>query len=47
MKHKFFHIPAYDPVTAENELNVFVAQHRITHIERHFVADAANSFWSV
>ncbi len=47
MKHKFFIIPAADPVTAENELNVFIAQHRITHIERHFVVDGTNSFWPI
>ncbi len=44
MKYKFFQIPAGDSIAAENELNAFVAQHRITHIDRHFVADAANSF---
>jgi superfamily II DNA helicase RecQ len=47
MKHKFFNIPVADPVNAETELNAFIAQHRITHIDRHFVADGANSFWSI
>ena len=45
MKYKFFKIPVSDPVSAETELNAFIAQHRISHIDSHFVADAANSFW--
>jgi superfamily II DNA helicase RecQ len=47
MKHKFFKIPVSDPVNGEIELNTFVSQHRIAHIDRHFVADGANSFWSI
>jgi superfamily II DNA helicase RecQ len=47
MKHKFFQVPVCDSLAAENELNAFVAQHRIIHVDKHFVADAGNSFWSV
>ena len=47
MKHKFFKIPVSDPVNAETELNTFISQHRIAHIDRYFVADGANSFWSI
>ncbi|MFI3197177.1 MAG: HRDC domain-containing protein [Methylococcaceae bacterium] len=47
MKHKFFNVPVSDPVNAEAELNTFVSQHRIAHIDRYFVADGANSFWSI
>jgi hypothetical protein len=46
MKHKFFKVPVSDPVNAETELNTFISQHRIAHIDRYFVADGANSFWS-
>lgn len=47
MKHKFFQVPVCDSLAAENELNMFVAQHRITHIDKQFVADGANSFWAI
>lgn len=47
MKHKFFIIPAKDPTQAEAELNTFYAQHRVTGVEKQFIADGANSFWSV
>jgi superfamily II DNA helicase RecQ len=36
-----------DSFADENELNTFVSQHRISHIDKHFVADGANSFWSI
>ena len=47
MKHKFFKIPVSYSEVYEKELNIFIAQHRITHIDRHFVADGVNSFWSI
>lgn len=47
MKHKFFIIPAKDPTQAEAELNAFYAQHRVTGVEKQFIPDGANSFWSV
>ena len=47
MKHKFFKVPVSDPVNGETELNTFMSQHRIAHIDRYFVADGANSFWSI
>lgn len=47
MKYKFFRIPVCDQQQAENELNAFCSQHRITHTEKHFVMDGANSFWSI
>ena len=47
MKHTFFKVPVSDPVNAETELNTFMSQHRIAHIDRYFVADGANSFWSI
>lgn len=47
MKHRFFAIPALDPGPAEEELNRFWTQHRVVALDKHFVADGANSFWSV
>ena len=47
MKHTFFKVPVSDPVNMEAELNAFVSQHRIAHIDRYFVADGENSFWSI
>lgn len=47
MKLKFFKIPVSDSVILETEVNMFITQHRITHIEKQFVVDGANSFWSI
>ena len=47
MKLKFFAIPALAPEAAEAELNRFLDSHRVSHIERQFLADAAASFWAV
>ena len=40
-------IPAQDSSDATNELNNFCTQHRIAAIEKQFVNDGANSFWSI
>lgn len=47
MKLKFFAIPALSPEDAEAEVNRFLGAHRISHVERQFIADGAASFWSV
>ena len=47
MKYKFFAIPARNPELAEAALNAFCSQHRIGFIEKHLVADGADSFWSI
>ncbi len=36
-----------DAAEIEAELNTFCSQHRITQVEKNFVADGANSFWSI
>lgn len=46
MKHRFFKISVADSGAAEEELNAFYAQHRIVAVDKHFVADGSNSFWS-
>jgi superfamily II DNA helicase RecQ len=46
MRYEFFRISAVDPVEETAELNAFLSSNRITTVDRQFVADAANSFWS-
>lgn len=47
MQFRFFHIPAIDPAAGTEALNSFLKQHRILTVEREFVSDGQNSFWSV
>lgn len=47
MKYKFFKIVTGNAIDSETELNAFCAQHRITDIEKNFVTDGSNSFWSI
>lgn len=47
MKMQFFLIPIRDPHDATDELNAFLSSHRVVHTERQFVADGANSLWSI
>lgn len=47
MNYQFFVIPAQNPSTATDELNVFCNRHRITEIEKQFVVNGANSYWSI
>jgi superfamily II DNA helicase RecQ len=47
MHMRFFTIPIRDPQGAADELNAFLTAHRIVHTERQFVADGANSLWSI
>jgi hypothetical protein len=46
VKQKFFKIPVASPEAIEADLNAFCDQHRISNIDKHFVADGANSFAS-
>lgn len=47
MKFQFFTIPTQENTPAINELNSFCTQHRVTAIEKQFVSDGVNSFWSI
>ena len=47
MKLQFFTIPVHDPQAVTDEINAFLAAHRVVTVERQFVADGANSLWSV
>jgi superfamily II DNA helicase RecQ len=45
MQFQFFQVPVH--ASQVDELNRFLATHRVTSIERQFVSDGANSFWSI
>jgi superfamily II DNA helicase RecQ len=47
MKMQFFTISIADLQAATDALNAFLAAHRVVHVERHFVAEGANSVWSI
>ncbi len=47
MKMQFFSIPVLDPESASHALNGFLAAHHVVQVDRQFVADGANSLWSV
>jgi superfamily II DNA helicase RecQ len=47
MKYRFFTVPAMSPGAAEEELNRFIAGHRVSNVERHLVVDGGASFWAV
>lgn len=41
-----FAIPALQPEPAQSELNAFLARGQVVGVQRVFVADGSNSFWS-
>jgi superfamily II DNA helicase RecQ len=47
MSVKFFVVPASDSHEAEEELNSFLARHRIVGIDRRWVDLGASSFWAL
>lgn len=47
MKLKIFHIPALSPESAISDLNRFLAANQVAEVQKHFVPDGPNSFWSV
>lgn len=46
MPFKIFHIPIRDPGPAETELNAFLASHRVLAVDRRWVDQGPDSFWS-
>lgn len=46
MKYAFFTVPVFDAEKAQTDLNRFVTNHRIAHVEKQFVACGEQSFWS-
>ena len=47
MKVKIFHIPALAPEAALEKLNKFLASNQVAEIQKNFVAEGPNSFWSI
>jgi superfamily II DNA helicase RecQ len=47
MKMKFFWIPALDSSNAEDELNTFLASHRIVHLDKAFTQAEGCLGWSI
>ncbi len=47
MRVKFFAVPALDPVDAEAAVNSFLAQHRVTSIDRQLVSERAGAYWAL
>lgn len=45
MQLQFFQVPVHR--SQPDDLNRFLAAHRVTSIERQFVPDGANSYWSI
>ena len=47
MKFKFFTVPLFDCVEAENDLNSFLASHRVLSVDSHFVSNDSNNCWAI
>ncbi len=47
MHYTFFQIPAVDPDAVAKCFNAFIQSQSVINIERQFVADGLNSFWSI
>jgi len=46
LKYQIFFIPAIDGEANAAELNRFYSQHRVVEVEKHFVNNGHDSFWS-
>ena len=47
MALRFFFIPVSDSNASEQELNGFLASHKILSMERHLIDQGSNSFWTI
>lgn len=47
MKYYFFNIHAQNPESGQEALNAFCGQYRILAVEKQFVTQGDNSFWSI
>lgn len=45
VQYKFFKVGIMAPEPEEAQLNLFLRQHRIIHVQREFVGFGENSFW--
>lgn len=47
MRLKFFAVPIQNDAQATDELNAFLASHRVLSVERQLIHDGSQSFWAV
>lgn len=47
MALRFFVVPVRDSGTFEQELNAFLARHRVVSIQRQLIDQGVNSFWAI
>lgn len=47
MALRFFVVPVQDSATFEQELNGFLARHKVVSIDRHRIDERVNSFWAI
>jgi len=47
MSLKFFVVPVHHSIASEEELNGFLASHKILSIDRQLVDQGVNSFWAI
>lgn len=47
MRICFFSVPAREPEGVADEVNQFLASHRVLSVDRHLVADGPGSFWAI
>jgi hypothetical protein len=47
MALRFFAVPVHDSSTFEQELNGFLASHKVVSIDRQLIDQGINSFWAI
>ena len=47
MRLRFFTVPVCDPSAAQDEVNRFLASHRVLSVDRELVSDGAGSVWAL
>ena len=47
MPLRFFSIPVIDGDASEQELNGFLARHKVLSVDRHLIDQGVNSFWAI
>ena len=47
MKFRSFTVAVQPPAQGQEALNAFCGQHRVVSVEKHFVAQGAESFWAI
>jgi hypothetical protein len=47
MRFHFASVPVHGSAEAQRELNAFLGSHRVLGVERHLVADGAQSIWAI